>query len=237
MKNIIAKIIISLHRTVTYLLAKFKLAVIALHNNNGDWHHIANDHHPDLIRHAALCLCAEEIKRRRVPGNVAELGVYRGVFAAKINARFPDRSLYLFDTFEGFAQKEHAAAQSRGDLQSGAITNFEDTSVDLVLRKMPYPKQCIIKKGFFPDTAAGMDDEKFSFVSLDTDLYEPILNGLRWFYPRLEEGGYILIHDYNNSLYKGVKKAVLHFIDESRMERGIKYLPIPDACGSIVICK
>ncbi|MDR3113505.1 MAG: TylF/MycF family methyltransferase [Endomicrobium sp.] len=237
MKPLIAKIVIYLHGAATRLLAKCKIAVIVLHNNNADLSPISTDHHPDLIRHAALCLCAEEIKRRGVLGNVAELGVYRGAFAAKINARFPDRTLYLFDTFEGFASKERAAAQSYGDLQAGAITEFDNTSVDLVLGKMPYPKQCVVKKGFFPDTAAGMEDEKFSFVSLDTDLYEPILNGLRWFYPRLEKGGYILIHDFNNNLYKGVKRAVLHFIDEMAWGGGGEFLPMPDAWGRAIICK
>ena len=37
---------------------------------------------------------------------MAELGVYRGEFAKEINKVFPDRTLYLFDTFEGFAEQD-----------------------------------------------------------------------------------------------------------------------------------
>jgi hypothetical protein len=60
----------------------------------------------DFTRHAALELYSLEIKRLKVPGAVAELGVYRGEFAKLINTLFPTKKLYLFDTFTGFHQKD-----------------------------------------------------------------------------------------------------------------------------------
>jgi O-methyltransferase len=53
---------------------------------------------------SSLELVAHEIYENNVIGEVAELGVYRGDFASIINALFPDRKLYLFDTFRGFAR-------------------------------------------------------------------------------------------------------------------------------------
>ena len=44
---------------------------------------------------------ADEIYRKNIGGNVAEAGVYQGEFASLMNKYFPDRKLYLFDTFEG----------------------------------------------------------------------------------------------------------------------------------------
>ena len=44
---------------------------------------------------------------------------------------------------------------------------------------MTYPNNCIIKKGFFPDTAIGRGT--IFFVSIDVDLYNPIYNALEFF--------------------------------------------------------
>lgn len=53
----------------------------------------------DHIRLATLELVSYEINSKNIKGNVAELGVYKGKFARYINKMFPDRNLYLFDTF------------------------------------------------------------------------------------------------------------------------------------------
>jgi O-methyltransferase len=47
---------------------------------------------------------------------------------------------------------------------------------------MKYKENCIVRKGYFPETAEDLEDE-FVFVSIDADLYEPIYNGLCYFYP------------------------------------------------------
>ena len=184
----------------------------------------------DYVRYATLGLCYEEIMLNNVTGNLAELGVYKGEFAKRLNFLFPDRKLYLFDTFQGFEKKdvetEVAAGFSTGE------QNFSDTSVDLVLSKMVNAANCIVKKGFFPDTANGIED-RFCFVSLDADVYEPIYAGLSFFYPRLEKGGYIFVHDFNNDGYNGVRKAVVDFCFQNR----IGYVPVPDSGGTVIITK
>lgn len=60
---------------------------------------------------------------------------------------------------------------------------MEDT-----LSKMPNRENIIVKIGRFPETAKGIEDT-FAFVNLDMDLYEPTIGGLRFFYPRMAEGG------------------------------------------------
>ena len=70
-------------------------------------------------------------------------------------------------------------------------------------------KNVLFYKGLFPDTALSVKDKKFSFVHMDVDIYESTLHGLDFFYPRMNQGGVILIHDYISS--PGVKKAVDDF--------------------------
>jgi len=183
----------------------------------------------EYIRYSTLELSAHEIIDNKIEGNVAELGVYKGTFASKINQLFPDRKLYLFDTFEGFDNVDVDKEKKIGEYTH---RDFSDTSVLNVLDRMKYKDKCIIKKGFFPDTAKDIDDI-FCFVSLDVDLYQPSYEGLKFFYPRLSRGGYIFVHDFNNSNYKGVRKAVQKFCAEEK----IPYIPMTDTTGTVVIAK
>lgn len=186
-------------------------------------------HHKDHVRFSSLELIANEIYIRGLAGNVAELGVAQGEFAKRINKAFPDRKLYLFDTFEGFDERDAKVDRQKGYSRADGVF---PTSVDLVLKKMEYPEQCIIKKGWFPESAVGVED-KFAFVSLDVDLYSAISSGLEFFYQRLVEGGYIFVHDFNNKNYQGVKPAVREFCSK----QGIGYFPLTDESGSVVITK
>jgi len=180
------------------------------------------------FRYAILRACIDEIIRNNVEGNLAELGVYKGEFAQNLNKFMPDRKLYLFDTFEGFDVRDKHEYDN--DMLNAHA--FRDTSTTLVLSKMVKPENVIIRKGYFPETAAGLN-ERFCFVSLDADLYQPILNGLEYFYPRLEHGGYIFVHDFDSLIWTGVKAAVLDYCSKNR----ISYVPILDRGGSVIITK
>ncbi|MGG4216661.1 TylF/MycF/NovP-related O-methyltransferase [Paenibacillus jamilae] len=182
-------------------------------------------------RLALLRQIADEINECGVKGSVAELGVFKGEFSKYINRVFPDRQLYLFDTFSGFDQKD-IDNENKGDFSNSIAGEFCNSDVDLVLNKMMYKENCIVKKGYFPESASDVN-ETFAFVSLDVDLYQPILEGLKFFYPKMSDGGYIIVHDYNSTRFHGVKQAVREYC----REHGVKYTPISDLCGSVAIMK
>ncbi len=186
----------------------------------------------DYMRVKAFELLVAEIDCRGIAGNTAELGVFRGEFAQYINAAFPERKCYLFDTFEGFNENELLSDFSENDVQNVFRDFFKETTLKVVMDKMLYPDKIVVKKGFFPESLNGLED-KFCFVSLDADLEETLFRGLEYFYPRLNEGGYIMIHDYN------VLDSAHKSIDKYEKENNIKLskIPIFDANGSIVITK
>lgn len=163
---------------------------------------------------------------------VAEGGVFRGEFSAVINRCFPNSKLYLFDTFEGFDIRDLniERRESFSDLDSGMFSN---TSVDLVLSKLEHKENVEIHKGFFPETAKSVSDT-FCFVNLDFDLYQPILEGLRFFYPQMINKSLILIHDYYNNALPGVKQAIADY--EKEIGRELLKFPIGDY-QSIAILK
>lgn len=186
----------------------------------------------DSIRVCSLHAVAEEIRSQSVIGSVAELGVYQGEFARHIHGEFPDRTLYLFDTFQGFNRQDQEV--DRGSGFSTASEDFSDTSVKLVLEKMDHPEKIKIRAGYFPESLEEADrTESFAFVSIDADLYKPIYDGLAFFYPRLSSGGFIFIHDYNNKDYPGAKAAVRKYCEQEK----INCFPLVDPCGTVVITK
>lgn len=187
----------------------------------------------DYVRIETFELAVKEIKKRNLKGNTAEAGVFRGEFAQYINAAFPDKTLYLFDTFEGFDSDEARNELNNGNCSDAFIEAYKNTNIRQVLDKMIRLDKIVIKQGLFPDSLGQMED-RFCFVSLDMDFEESIYQGLIYFYPRLEKGGYIFIHDYNSSL-RGVESAV----DRFERETGtlICKVPLCDANGTLVITK
>jgi hypothetical protein len=152
--------------------------------------------HEDHPRVKWLKEFSEYAGEQKLCGEVAECGVFRGNFAYYINKYFSEHTLYLFDTFKGFDEDDIIKEKllDDPDFEKGRFGEnrskkaFLGTNENYVLSKMTYPQKCVIKKGYFPETAKDVK-EHFCFVNLDMDLYQPMLEGLRYFYPLMNGGG------------------------------------------------
>lgn len=178
----------------------------------------------DYVRLATLELLCRRLAE--VPGAAAELGVYKGWFARCINQLLPERKLYLFDSFEGFAPED------------GASKSFHaahaNTAAEKVLDIMPHRSRITVKPGFFPESLGGLE-ERFCLVSLDVDFEQATFDGLRYFWPRLEPGGYLLLHDWGSPKLPGVARALTAYEDE--LGRKLPAVPLCDMGGTLVLCK
>lgn len=143
--------------------------------------------------------------------------------------------MYLFDTFNGFDERDVEVENTIGeqsfvDSSFNKVGHLADTTVQLVMDKMLYPKNVVIKKGWIPDTFHGMDG-RFCFVHPDMDLYLPMLAGLQYFYPKISRR--ILLHDYFLADLSGVKKAVEDY--EKEIGRALIKVPLGDGCTLMLI--
>lgn len=187
----------------------------------------------DYVRIKCFELAVKEIRKRNVEGSVAEIGVFRGEFAQYINVAFSDRKCYLFDTFDGFDANESLNEVKNGNCTDAFVKAYKQTNLSVVLTKMQYIENLVIKQGFFPESLNGLED-RFAFVSIDVDFEESIYQALSYFYPRLNNGGYLFVHDYNSSL-QGVEAAVDTY--EKDMHINLCKMPMCDANGTLVITK
>ena len=138
----------------------------------------------------------------RVPGDMAEVGVFRGGSARLICEAKRDKTLFLFDTFEGLPDVQ----SSDGRFEKGQYK----ASLEEVTKYLNGYPGVSTYKGLFPATSEPVRDKRFCFVHLDVDIYSCTRAGLEFFYPRMSPGGVILIHDYLWG--EGVRKAVHEFI-------------------------
>lgn len=190
----------------------------------------------DYFRYRSFEYMSDILEEDGIDGAMAELGVFRGTFSSLINQRFPNRKLYLFDTFEGFEQGELERETQKGRCDERFAEYHMDTSIERMLRNLPFPEQCIVRKGFFPESLdEEASKETYAFVSIDVDFEDSILAGLEFFYPRLSEGGVIFIHDYNSAFLMGVKRAVNRY--EEKIGYRLKKVPFADRAGTIVVLK
>lgn len=178
----------------------------------------------DYVRLATLELLCRQLAA--VPGAAAELGVYKGFFARCIQLLLPERRLYLFDSFAGFAEDACASEAFQAA--------HRNTAIDKVLAIMPYPEKITVKPGFFPQSLDGLE-EQFCLVSLDVDFEQATLDGLRYFWPRLSPGGYLMLHDWGSPGLPGVARALEAY--EKEIGQRLPKMPLSDLGGTVVLCR
>lgn len=201
----------------------------------------------DYTRYRTLELVADEIRRKYTPEElsgfcVAEAGVWKGDFAWIINEKFPECDMYLYDTFEGFDKNDmryeinHSFTEEKR-VKSYSFGNSAESPAQIieeVKSKLKFKDKCHIRKGYFPDSADKEKEKRWVFVSLDMDLYQPMKEGLFYFWPNLVECGFIFVHDYNNKDFAGIKQAVS---EAEEVFGRINRVPISDQGGTLVLCK
>lgn len=155
-----------------------------------------------LLDPEAYNIYAAVRRTAKVPGAIAEVGVFRGGSARLMCEVKGDRHLHLFDTFAGMPETGDIDPRFGKGVLVGSLDN-----VQAYLRDFP---NVFFHPGFFPDTAVGLEDLRFSFVHLDVDIYRSTADSLQWFYPRLNRGGMLISHDY--PVAEGVRKAFDEFL-------------------------
>ena len=180
----------------------------------------------DYFRYATLGLAAQRVVDEAIPGAFAEVGVWRGETSAFLHRVAPERTLYLFDTFQGFDERD--LPPGAGDLR------FRDASQEAVRRRVGPSERVVFRVGYVPDTLAGLEDETFAFVLLDLDLLAPTEASLEFFYPRLSPGGYLVMHDYNNSESNWACKRAFDGFLRDRPEQLVE---LGDVWGSALVRK
>lgn len=164
-----------------------------------------------------------------VPGDTAECGAFEGAgsyLICRVNRSNPDqpRRHHIFDSFEGLSNPSpiDGTHWKKGDLSC---------SLETVKNNLSEFGDVTMHKGWIPDRFPDVEDRRFAFVHIDVDLYEPTLDSIAFFYPRMNRGGIILCDDYGFTSCPGARRA----IDEYLRDKGEKMVSL--SCGGGFLIK
>jgi len=148
--------------------------------------------------------CSQAFK---LPGDVAECGVYKGgtalLLAELISQECPGRTLHLFDTFAGMPP---AADEDPSQFTSNSLS---DTSLDQIKTLLAPHNDVVFHQGLIPETFTHVADKSFAFVHVDVDLYVSTRDCCDFFYDRLARGGFLICDDYGFPNYRNSAKKAL----------------------------
>jgi len=153
-------------------------------------------------------------------GEIWEAGVYQGgtalLFHEVLKANDATTKLRLFDTFQGMPETDK-------DIDKHNTGDFADTDVEAVKSVVGEADYIDFRKGFVPDTFAGLEDKTVAMAHIDLDIYPAILAACEFIYPRMASGGFMLFDDYGFHSCPGARKAV----DEFFADKPEIHLPLP----------
>lgn len=188
------------------------------------------------------------IKTLEVPGDIVELGVFRGqglmTWANFLESYcISDRTkiVYGFDNWKGFVFVNKEDGENVQDLQKyeGGFSPkaYYDELKDAIKifdrdRFIPWKDRVKLIEGNIEETVPRFVENnpgiRFSLVHFDCDMYQPTKAGLEYFWPRLSKGGIFLFDEYAIKEWPGETKAVDdYFIDKNVKIRKLTWNNVP----------
>jgi O-methyltransferase len=145
-----------------------------------------------------------QLVRQLGPGDLLEVGVWRGGSGALMAAAAPDKTVFLCDTFNGVVNASDQDSTYRGGEHADTSTQIVSQLVDrLGLTNVK------ILRGIFPQqTAHIIDDLTFALCHIDVDVYESARRTIDWVWPRLAVGGVVVYDDYGYWQCSGITTLV-----------------------------
>jgi hypothetical protein len=148
------------------------------------------------------------IHRNRIPGDIVECGCYFGgvgIFMALMRDHLKMRkTIYLFDSFEGFPDGEQDVMLGRV-AKAHRFANILDDVKDNFHHTIPHARDIEFVEGFVENTLPRYVEHDWCLLRLDTDFYNSTRIELEHLYPRLARGGVVVIDDYG--FFDGARRA------------------------------
>jgi hypothetical protein len=166
-------------------------------------------------------------------GDVVECGVWRGGNIMLARMVSPRRECWLYDTFDGMTEPDHELDFKRPhrDGKQGEMaidryrakqrggTKWDAAGLDEV--QQHFSEMCLLHRthwivGDVEHTLPQDGPDAIAVLRLDLDWYWPTAAALVHLYPRLSNGGFLIIDDYGH--WMGCKKAVDDYFAHNRQE-------------------
>jgi hypothetical protein len=186
-----------------------RLLANAVSGNPRDLPHVAR--RTGTWNHADIEWLAAKV--RDVPGDFAEIGVFRGAAFRKVAelAAQQGKTAHAFDSFAGMDEPSPADGTSypKGKFDIGGPDEFVRLMTKAGIARELYE----LWPGYVPACFAKVPETlRFSFVILDVDHYQPTVDALRWLPARVNDHGILALDDYLPHTDSMASKAIKEFL-------------------------
>lgn len=155
-----------------------------------------------------------DVIMNNVPGDFIEAGVYKGGAAMFMRAflksnNITDRTVWAADSFEGIpVSKKFSDIGDPVDEWTDRWVAPYDEVINNFRRYDLLDDQVKFLRGYFEDTLPDAPIGKLALARLDGDSYESTMDALEGIYPRMSEGGYVIVQDWHLEF---CRKAAIEF--------------------------
>jgi hypothetical protein len=168
-----------------------------------------------------------------ISGAIVECGVFKGASLARftmfreLSENDYSKKILAFDTFGLYPETNFEAdkKQRQKFLESAGHQSISVEQFVKVLEHKGCNRNIELIAGdickTIPKYLKKIPDLKISLLNLDTDIYEPAVTILEYFWPRIEKGGILILDDY--SVFPGETKAVDDYFSNKNVD--IRNLP------------
>jgi O-methyltransferase len=163
------------------------------------------------------------VSSKAIAGDTAECGVRYGKSTFFLLRAIGDwsRPHHIFDSFQGLSETGEEDLPSVGlEAWAQGDISVEEQKTRSNLARFP---NCHFYRGWIPDRFTEIADRNFALAHIDVDLYQPTIDSLEFFYPRMTRGGLLICDDYGFASCPGATRA----FDEFFANRPEPIIPIP----------
>lgn len=198
-------------------------------------------------RVVALCQSVAYLEKHRIPGAIVECGVWKGgsMMASALTLMTlgsTTRKLHLYDTFTGMTEPSPVDIDWEGRparelmRQPGpegerirAACSLHEVKSALMQTHYPWEKFHFVP-GRVEKTLPKQAPEQIALLRLDSDWYESTHHELEHLYPRLADGGVLILDDYGH--WQGAKRAVDTYFRDHGIDADLRTI---DYTGRLLI--
>ena len=163
-----------------------------------------------------------------IPGAIVECGVLKGASLSRftmfreIFSNPFSKKIIGFDTFGKFPETsfEDDKKPREQQITSAGLESISKEQLRDVLKHKGIDKNIELIEGDItktvPDYVKNNPELKISLLNLDTDIYEPAVTILENLYPRITNGGILVLDDYET--FPGEAKAVDDYFKDKKIQ-------------------
>jgi predicted O-methyltransferase YrrM len=153
--------------------------------------------------YARLYILRQLATQQKDKGNFAECGVYAGMSMFFVADLCKNKFIGV-DSFEGVSEP----GEYDSDYFKSKKLSISISFAEKILKNFD---NVDLYKGWIPEVFDKLNDEQYSYVNIDVDLYDPTKNSIEYFWPRLIKGGVLICDDYGSDKTPGARKAMNDF--------------------------